>query len=102
MGSSGIRYSLPSRDIIADSVHMVGGAQWYDGIVAVVGCEINIPVALMGISRLDRPGIMLFFSATAPTEIYTLSLHDALPICGHRRSRPGPGSAAGRPGTADR
>jgi dihydroxy-acid dehydratase len=51
MGSSGMRFSLPSRDVIADSVEMVGGAQWYDGIVAVVGCDKNIPGALMGICR---------------------------------------------------
>jgi dihydroxy-acid dehydratase len=60
MGSSGMRYSLPSRDVIADSVEMVGGAQWYDGMVAVVGCDKNIPGALMGISRLNRPGIMFY------------------------------------------
>ena len=51
---------LPSRDIIADSVEMVGAAQWYDGIVAVVGCDKNIPGAMMGISRLNRPGIMVY------------------------------------------
>jgi dihydroxy-acid dehydratase len=66
MGSSGMRYSLPSRDIIADSVEMVGGAQWYDGIVAVVGCDKNIPGALMGISRLDRPGIMVYGGTIQP------------------------------------
>lgn len=60
MGSSGMRFSLPSRDIIADSVEMVGGAQWYDALVAVVGCDKNIPGALMGISRLNRPAIMMF------------------------------------------
>ncbi|MFC4873212.1 dihydroxy-acid dehydratase [Negadavirga shengliensis] len=60
MGSSGMRFSLPSRDVIADSVEMVGGAQWYDGLVAVVGCDKNIPGALMGISRLNRPGIMFY------------------------------------------
>lgn len=60
MGSSGMRFSLPSRDIIADSVEMVGGAQWYDALVAVVGCDKNIPGALMGISRLNRPGIIVY------------------------------------------
>lgn len=60
MGSSGMRYSLPSRDIIADSVEMVGGAQWYDAMVAVVGCDKNIPGALLGICRLNRPGLILY------------------------------------------
>lgn len=60
MGSSGMRYSLPSRDVIADSVEMVGGAQWYDALVAVVGCDKNIPGALMGISRLNRPGLIIY------------------------------------------
>jgi dihydroxy-acid dehydratase len=66
MGSSGMRYSLPSRDVIADSVEMVGAAQWYDGIVAVVGCDKNIPGALMGISRLNRPGIMVYGGTIKP------------------------------------
>lgn len=66
MGSSGMRYSLPSRDIIADSVEMVGGAQWYDAIVAVVGCDKNIPGALMGMSRLNRPGILMYGGTIKP------------------------------------
>ncbi|WP_262246871.1 dihydroxy-acid dehydratase [Parapedobacter soli] len=66
MGSSGMRYSLPSRDLIADSVEMVGGAQWYDGIVAVVGCDKNIPGALMGMSRLNRPGILMYGGTIQP------------------------------------
>lgn len=60
MGSSGMRFSLPSRDVIADSVEMVGGAQWYDAMVAVVGCDKNIPGALLGMARLNRPGIMVY------------------------------------------
>ena len=43
MGTSGMRFSLPSRDIIADSVEMVTSAQWYDGTIAVVGCDKNMP-----------------------------------------------------------
>ncbi len=66
MGSSGMRYSLPSRDIIADSVEMVAGAQWYDGLVAIVGCDKNIPGALMGISRLNRPSIMVYGGTIQP------------------------------------
>ena len=60
MGSSGMRFSLPSRDVIADSVEMVGGAQWYDAMVAVVGCDKNIPGALLGMARLNRPGMIMY------------------------------------------
>ncbi len=60
MGTSGMRFSLPSRDIIADSVEMVTSAQWYDGTIAVVGCDKNMPGALMGINRVNRPGIILY------------------------------------------
>ncbi len=60
MGSSGMRFSLPSREVIADSVEMVGGAQWYDAIVSVVGCDKNIPGALLGMARLNRPGIVVY------------------------------------------
>ena len=60
MGSSGMRFSLPSREVIADSVEMVGGAQWYDAMVAVVGCDKNIPGALLGMARLNRPGIIMY------------------------------------------
>ena len=60
MGTSGMRYSLVSRDIIADSIETVMGAQWYDGIVAVVGCDKNMPGAAMALGRLNRPGIIVY------------------------------------------
>ena len=60
MGTTGMRFSLPSRDIIADSVEMVTSAQWYDGTIAVVGCDKNMPGALMGINRVNRPGIIVY------------------------------------------
>ena len=60
MGTAGMRYSLPSRDIIADSIETVASAQWYDGIVAVVGCDKNMPGAMMALSRLDRPSILVY------------------------------------------
>ena len=66
MGSSGMCYSLPSRDLIADSVEMVGAAQWYDAIVAVVGCDKNMPGALMGICRLNRPGLIVYGGSIRP------------------------------------
>jgi len=52
MGTAGMRYSLPSRDIIADSIETVAGAQWYDGVIAVVGCDKNMPGAMMALGRL--------------------------------------------------
>ncbi|MFQ5447524.1 MAG: dihydroxy-acid dehydratase, partial [Saprospiraceae bacterium] len=60
MGTEGMRYSLPSRDIIADSIETVAAAQWYDGIVAVVGCDKNMPGAIMALARLNRPGILCY------------------------------------------
>ena len=60
MGTDGMRYSLPSRDIIADSIETVASAQWYDGIVAVVGCDKNMPGAMIAIGRLNRPSILVY------------------------------------------
>ena len=60
MGTQGMRYSLPSRDIIADSVETVVQAMSYDGVVTVVGCDKNMPGALMGMIRLNRPSILLY------------------------------------------
>ncbi|MEZ5002346.1 MAG: dihydroxy-acid dehydratase [Chitinophagales bacterium] len=60
MGTLGMRYSLPSRDIIADSIETVAGAQWYDGLVTVVGCDKNMPGAIMALGRLDRPSILVY------------------------------------------
>jgi len=59
-GNDGMRYSLPSRDIIADSIETVVAAQWYDGVIAVVGCDKNMPGAVMAMARLDRPAIMVY------------------------------------------
>ena len=66
MGTDGMRYSLPSRDIIADSVETVVSAQWYDGVVAIAGCDKNMPGVIMGMGRLNRPGIMLYGGTIAP------------------------------------
>ncbi|MDH3648033.1 MAG: dihydroxy-acid dehydratase [Saprospiraceae bacterium] len=66
MGTQGMRYSLPSRDIIADSIETVVGAQWYDGLITVVGCDKNMPGALMAISRLNRPAILVYGGTIAP------------------------------------
>ena len=55
MGTPGMRFSLPSRDVIADSVETVVQAMSYDGVVTVVGCDKNMPGALMAMLRLNRP-----------------------------------------------
>jgi dihydroxy-acid dehydratase len=60
MGTPGMRYSLPSRDIIADSIETVVNAQSYDGVIAVVGCDKNMPGAMIGFARLNRPAILVY------------------------------------------
>ena len=60
MGTSGMNYSLPSRDIIADSIETVASAQWYDGLITVVGCDKNMPGAMIAIGRLNRPAILVY------------------------------------------
>ena len=66
MGTDGMRFSLPSRDIIADSIETVASAQWYDAIVAVVGCDKNMPGAMMALGRLNRPSIVCYGGTIAP------------------------------------
>jgi len=66
MGTAGMKYSLPSRDVIADSIETVASAQWYDGVVAVVGCDKNMPGAMMALSRLDRPSILVYGGTIKP------------------------------------
>lgn len=66
MGTAGMNYSLPSRDIIADSIETVVSAQWYDGVVTVVGCDKNMPGALMALGRLNRPGLVVYGGTISP------------------------------------
>lgn len=68
-GNNGMSYSLPSRDIIADSIEDIVAAQWYDGVIAVVGCDKNMPGAMMAIARLNRPA-MLVYGGTIRTGQY--------------------------------
>jgi dihydroxy-acid dehydratase len=60
MGTPGMRFSLPSRDLIADSMETVMGGMSYDGMVAVVGCDKNMPGSVMAMLRLNRPGILVY------------------------------------------
>ncbi len=66
MGTSGMRYSLPSRDLIADSIEDVMGAQHYDACIAVVGCDKNMPGAVMAMGRVDRPSILVYGGTIRP------------------------------------
>ncbi|WP_057833003.1 dihydroxy-acid dehydratase [Colwellia sp. TT2012] len=59
-GTEGMKYSLVSRDIIADSIETVAGAQYYDAIVPVVGCDKNMPGAMIALARLNRPAILVY------------------------------------------
>ena len=65
-GTVGMKYSLISRDIIADSIETVCNAQFYDSLVAVVGCDKNMPGALMAMGRLNRPSIMVYGGTVKP------------------------------------
>ena len=64
-GTKGMRYSLVSREVIADSIETVCGAHYYDGLIAVVGCDKNMPGSLMAMGRLNRPAIMVYGGSIA-------------------------------------
>ncbi|MGQ0827700.1 MAG: dihydroxy-acid dehydratase [Bacteroidota bacterium] len=65
-GTEGMRYSLISRDIIADSIETVVGAQWYDALIAVVGCDKNMPGSVIAMGRINRPSIMVYGGTIHP------------------------------------
>jgi dihydroxy-acid dehydratase len=65
-GTPGMRYSLVSRDVIADSIETVCGAQYYDALIAVPGCDKNMPGSLIAMGRLNRPSIMIYGGTIAP------------------------------------
>lgn len=112
MGTAGMRYSLPSRDIIADSIETVASAQWYDGLVTVVGCDKNMPGAMMALGRLNRPSILFFGGTIGPgchggKDLTIISTFEALGehIAGNiekqelqqiiKKACPGPGACGG-------
>jgi dihydroxy-acid dehydratase len=66
MGSPGMRYSLVSREVIADSIETVAGAQGFDGLVTIGGCDKNMPGCLMAIARLDRPAVFVYGGTIRP------------------------------------
>jgi dihydroxy-acid dehydratase len=68
MGTPGMRYSLVSREVIADSIETVVGAQGFDGLVAIGGCDKNMPGCMMAIARLDRPAVFVYGGTIRPGE----------------------------------
>ena len=112
MGTAGMRYSLPSRDIIADSIETVASAQWYDALVTVVGCDKNMPGAMVALGRLNRPSILFFGGTIGPgchggKDLTIISTFEALGehIAGNieqdelsqiiKKACPGPGACGG-------
>src|ERR1700710_623862 len=66
MGTDGMRYSLISRDVIADSIEAVCGAQYYDGLITLPGCDKNMPGSVIAMGRLNRPSIMIYGGTIKP------------------------------------
>lgn len=111
-GTDGMRYSLVSREVIADSIETVCGAQYYDAIIAVPGCDKNMPGSLIAMGRLNRPALMVYGGTIAPgsykgQDLNIVSAFEALgeKIAGKlsehdfqeivKRSCPGPGACGG-------
>ncbi len=112
MGTEGMRYSLVSREVIADSIETACGAQRMDGLVAIGGCDKNMPGALMAIARLDIPAIFVYGGTIKPghhagRDLTVVSVFEAVGACGagrmgqdelleiERRACPGAGSCGG-------
>jgi dihydroxy-acid dehydratase len=74
MGTEGMSYSLPSRDIIADSIETVMRAQWYDANIALPGCDKNMPGCLMAMARVNRPALMVYGGTIRAGELDGLKL----------------------------
>ncbi|KAF2233468.1 dihydroxy-acid dehydratase [Viridothelium virens] len=73
MGTKGMRYSLQSRDLIADSIETVMGGQWYDGNISIPGCDKNMPGVIMAMGRFNLPSLMVYGGSIAPGCASTLS-----------------------------
>ncbi|KAA0446148.1 MAG: dihydroxy-acid dehydratase [Candidatus Thioglobus sp.] len=71
MGSEGMKYSLVSREVIADSIETVAGCQGFDGIVAIGGCDKNMPGCIIGLARLNRPSIFVYGGTILPGKNHT-------------------------------
>ncbi len=66
MGTDGMSYSLQSRDLIADSIETVMGAQWYDANISLPGCDKNMPGTIIAAARVNRPSIMIYGGTIKP------------------------------------
>lgn len=77
MGTQGMKYSLVSREVIADSIETVVGCLGYDGVIAIGGCDKNMPGALIGLARLNRPSIFIYGGSIQPSSINT----DYVTVC---------------------
>lgn len=112
MGTEGMSYSLQSRDLIADSIETVMGGQWYDALVALPGCDKNMPGCLIAMGRLNRPALMVYGGTIRPGRWngHTLDIVSAFQCYGQylsgqiseeereqivRRSCPGAGACGG-------
>ena len=112
MGTEGMKYSLVSREVIADSIETVAGCEWFDGIIALGGCDKNMPGCLMAIARLNRPSVFIYGGTILPgcckgKDVDIVSVFEA--VGAHSRgdisddelkeieskSIPGPGSCGG-------
>jgi dihydroxy-acid dehydratase len=111
-GKDGMRYSLVSRDVIADSIETVCGAQYYDALIAIPGCDKNMPGSVIAMGRLNRPAIMIYGGTIAAGHYKgeDLNIISAFEALGHkiagditpedfrnvvRHSCPGPGACGG-------
>jgi dihydroxy-acid dehydratase len=85
-GTDGMRFSLVSRDVIADSIETVCGAQYYDGLIAIPGCDKNMPGSVMAMGRLNRPSIMVYGGTIAPGHYNgeDLNIVSAFEALGHK------------------
>ncbi|OZB16184.1 MAG: dihydroxy-acid dehydratase, partial [Marinobacter sp. 34-60-7] len=108
-GTEGMKYSLVSREVIADSIETVAGCEGFDGLVAIGGCDKNMPGCLMGLARLNRPSVFVYGGTILPGENHTdiISVFEA--VGAHARGNmdlievkqieetaiPGPGSCGG-------
>src|SRR3954470_7247572 len=74
MGTEGMKYSLVSREVIADSIETVAGCQGFDGVIAIGGCDKNMPGCLMGLARLNRPSVFVYGGTIKPGKLDGQSL----------------------------
>ena len=92
MGTEGMKYSLVSREVIADSIETVVGCQGFDGLVAIGGCDKNMPGCIMAMARLNRPAVFVYGGTILPGCITGKLLGERL-----REGHEGPGEASDRP-----